>query len=271
MGTFPTASRGSHPTPSLGECWGARARQHRGHFGWKREQGPPLPWGGTRAGANLRGFRTPGWKRTIPTRQVTLPTGMSPLWSGGMDAARGGILQPLRVGRQGLGGHLLGPTTSPPLPKPIQPLRDGLTDTTLGRLETPGPPWGTGGAWPQWEYRWEPLEKPEPLQTGTDWERGKSWLGASRRGEPPGACAWPFLGAQNLQEQKRCLSQGRGNRHQCTASKPPPPRPPSFRGRERPPEGLRQSAIASLNQRERIRELQIAWRNRFSCATGGNN
>lgn len=46
-------------------------------------------------GANLRGFRTPGWKRTIPAcPKVTEPAGMSPLWSRGtrwdpVDAVRG--------------------------------------------------------------------------------------------------------------------------------------------------------------------------------------
>lgn len=48
--TVPKASRVSHPTLLLGACWGARARQFWGHFGWKREQGPPCP--GKAAGAS---------------------------------------------------------------------------------------------------------------------------------------------------------------------------------------------------------------------------
>lgn len=69
---------------------------------------PPAQLWSRGVGANLREFRTPGWKRTIPAcPKVTETAGTSLLWSRGMAAVRGGTPWPPCVGWQGLGGCCL--------------------------------------------------------------------------------------------------------------------------------------------------------------------
>lgn len=191
------AGRGSRHPP----CPGKAAR----HQGWS----PQHSCGAEGWGADLRGFRTPGWKRSIPAcPQGTEPAGMSQLWSSGMDAAQSGILWPLCVFQQGLGGHLLQwrgsnhvPTTAKTQPAPAGRARGGSAgmagspQASVGRwrcLAMVGAWVGAAGETKE-RAKWHGLRK------------GKKPAGRERGGgDPRRAHAWPLSGAQNLGEQKCC-------------------------------------------------------------------
>lgn len=103
------------------------------------------------------------------------------------------------------------------LQKPGQPLRAGLAEGELVWLGSPKPLQGT----------WRCLAVVEAQVGATEETKGCKPAWSEKREKAAWECAdgeesvWPFSGAPNLQEQKHCLSQVRGNYDECTALKCP--------------------------------------------------